>query len=123
MIYGGRGNDILLGEGGNDYLSGGSGADRLNGGAGDDKLIGGSGADLFIFDEASGGPGNDRIAGFTTGVDQIDLSAFGITLDDITATSSGGNTVLAIDTDSNGTANFQITLLNTLAPAAVDYIL
>ncbi len=57
VIYGGRGNDILLGEGGNDYLSGGSGADRLNGGAGDDKLIGGSGADLFIFDEASGGPG------------------------------------------------------------------
>ena len=60
-----------------DILSGGRDNDVLNGGAGADILTGGSGIDSFVF--ASTGDSNarsgiDRIADFTRGVDQIDLS-------------------------------------------------
>lgn len=48
-LYGGDGNDILIG---------GSGANVLLGGAGNDKLVGGSNRDLMI-----GGTGSDTIVG------------------------------------------------------------
>ncbi|WP_303089847.1 putative Ig domain-containing protein [Neisseria sp.] len=61
-LYGGAGEDILYGDDnredianyGNDYLNGGSGNDRLYGGKGNDALIGGSGSDHLF-----GGEGND----------------------------------------------------------------
>ncbi len=55
-LYGGSGNDLLLGLGGNDHLSGGSGNDILLGGSGDDYLSGGEGSDILL-----GGSGNDVI--------------------------------------------------------------
>jgi Ca2+-binding RTX toxin-like protein len=55
---GGAGRDKLNGSAGDDDLSGGAGRDRLNGGAGDDFLIGGSGVDVLI-----GGTGRDAIYG------------------------------------------------------------
>ncbi|MGB0935526.1 MAG: Ig-like domain-containing protein, partial [Alphaproteobacteria bacterium] len=59
-LYGGRGNDILNGEGGDDRLYGGSGDDTLNGGTGDDQLRGDRGNDTL-----NGGWGEDYLAGGT----------------------------------------------------------
>jgi serralysin len=61
-------DDMLFGGIGNDTLIGMSGDDTLNGGAGSNKLFGGSGDDKFV---ASGG--NDRIVG-GAGVDLLDVS-------------------------------------------------
>lgn len=70
-LEGGKGNDRLLGGGGADHLFGGSGADRLNGGKGSDTLIGGLGSDTFLF---KAGDGHDRITGFNTAQDRIELA-------------------------------------------------
>jgi hypothetical protein len=50
--------DTLYGGPGNDHLIGGFGQDILNGGPGDDVITGGGSADTIV-----GGPGRDRIAG------------------------------------------------------------
>lgn len=64
VVYGGGGNDILLGQdgadalfgmGGNDTIDGGDGLDRLYGLEGDDALVGGLGND-FLY----GGNGDDQ---------------------------------------------------------------
>ena len=53
-LYGGTGDDILVGMGGNDHLYGGEGHDILLGGSGNDVLAGGKGDDIL-----AGGTGND----------------------------------------------------------------
>lgn len=53
-VFGGAGNDTIVGAGANDELVGGGGNDILTGGGGDDRLDGGTGADLM-----TGGSGND----------------------------------------------------------------
>lgn len=54
QLFGGVGNDVLLGMGGDDYL---------DGGAGEDAIFGGSGNDIIVYDKAdylvSGGSGID----------------------------------------------------------------
>jgi Ca2+-binding RTX toxin-like protein len=85
FFSGGGGNDYLSGNDGSDHLYGGIGDDVLEGGQGDDTLEGwtgsdimngGQGADLFVYyasaDSTATAP--DRIVGFETGVDRIDLS-------------------------------------------------
>jgi Ca2+-binding RTX toxin-like protein len=56
-LYGGAGNDEIFGGRGNDRMFGGDGNDSLYGGAGDDTLTGGAGADSLFggagFDMAS----------------------------------------------------------------------
>ncbi|MCP5397078.1 MAG: hypothetical protein H6918_10195 [Sphingomonadaceae bacterium] len=47
-LLGGDGNDELFGLGGDDYLDGGDGADRLVGGAGNDTINGGSNIDTLV---------------------------------------------------------------------------
>jgi len=59
-LYGEDDNDTLIGSGGDDYLSGGAGNDWLNGVGGRDTLIGDSGDDMLI-----GGVGVDLIDGGT----------------------------------------------------------
>lgn len=73
------GNDILHGGAGNDTLNGGVGNDILHGGTGNDTLNGGLGSDRFVF---APGDGADRITGFESQFDRIDISAFGITAAD-----------------------------------------
>ncbi len=92
-IFGSFGNDRLNGGDGNDRLDGGLGDDVLSDGAGDDHVLGGLGNDRFILGsgndtiiagfgqdtvEAAPGFGNDRVAGFNTRTDLLDLTAFGI---------------------------------------------
>ncbi len=55
-LYGGHGDDILLGLGGNDILDGGDGDDILLGGSGNDIIYAGTGKDVIF-----GGSGNDII--------------------------------------------------------------
>ena len=61
-LFGGTGNDVLLGMGGNDYLDGGAGEDAIFGGAGNDIIVydkadylvsGGSGIDFMVSDDTS----------------------------------------------------------------------
>ena len=91
-LLGGAGNDTLYGQDGDDTIDGGAGCDDLVGGEGMDIFIGGTGADvmkdwessdstdIFVFaqgDSGSGPASADVILGFDSGVDVIDLSAFG----------------------------------------------
>lgn len=91
-LFGGEGNDHLRGGHGNDHLEGGTGDDKLVagkgndtliGGAGNDTLIGGEGIDVFVFAENGSG---DQIFGFEGGKDLIDLSALGLSFEDLTIT-------------------------------------
>ena len=100
-------------------INGNSGANTINGGGGNDYLIGGAGADRFVF---TGAPGNDYIADFVSGTDRIDLSAYHITAAQVSASTSGANTLLAIDSNSDGVTDFTITLLGAGTPAGADYI-
>ena len=96
-----------------------AGADRLDGGTGNDTLTGGGGADVFDF---NGAPGNDTIRDFVTGADKIDLSAYGITMAQVSSAASGANTVLSVDSNHNGSVDFTITLTGVGAPVASDFI-
>lgn len=118
-INAGMGDDTITGGLANDFLVGGAGNDRLNGREGADSFIGGAGNDIFVF---SGAPGNDRILDFVGGTDKIDLSAFGITEDNVQSTQTGSNTTIFVDSDMNGSVDFQILLVNTPIPAPADFI-
>ncbi len=119
-LTGGVSSDFLVGGGGNDMLNGGGGNDRFIGGGGNDTMTGGTGADTFIF---TGAPGTDTITDFVSGTDKIDFSAYGITSANVTITTAGGNTMLSVDSNKDGTADFQIILTGVGAPAPGDYIL
>ena len=114
VITGNANLDFLLGMGGADTLIGGGGNDHLTGGAGADSLYGGAGADYFWYKAASDSTAGemDRIYGFETGADRIDLTALGrawatwtsetdavsgaaYTL--VTVTSLGGTSVIRVD--------------------------
>jgi Ca2+-binding RTX toxin-like protein len=101
-------------------LYGNASGNVLDGGAGNDHLVGGGGSDRFVF---AGSPGNDSIGDFSSGTDKIDLSAYHITMNEISASNSGSNTVLSIDSNDDGTSDFTITLIGAGAPAAGDYVL
>lgn len=119
-VNAGGGNDTITGGEVADFLVGGAGADTLNGGEGMDSLLGGGDADIFAFTDE---PGNDTIVDFTSGTDKIDLSSFGISFEDMSATTSGTSTIVSVDTSDDGAADFTITLNGvTVAPAAGDYI-
>lgn len=57
-IFGGKGNDTIIGGNGDDNLSGDAGHDLINGGAGDDRMFGGAGND-----QLNGGTGDDLLSG------------------------------------------------------------
>jgi Ca2+-binding RTX toxin-like protein len=90
-LFGGDGDDTLLGRSGNDHLEGGSGADQLegaqglddldgdagddviNGGFGRDQLRGGGQDDTFVFDVSPTSANRDTIADFYAPQDVIHL--------------------------------------------------
>lgn len=58
VVFGGEGNDLLIGSSASDFLLGDAGNDTLIGGGGDDLLIGGDGNDTL-----RGGAGSDALDG------------------------------------------------------------
>ena len=84
VLLGGLGRDDLSGDSGNDRLVGGANIDHLDGGIGNDTLLGGSGADVFEFDRTD--VGRDHIQDWTAGEDQLNVSDFDFSLDEVLAT-------------------------------------
>jgi Ca2+-binding RTX toxin-like protein len=78
IIYGYGGNDLLRGWAGNDHIYGGSGNDDIFGGTGINTLWGGGGEDWFIMSARANAASDDLIADFEFDVDQVDVSAWGI---------------------------------------------
>jgi len=138
VIDGGYDDDVLYGNGQNDKLVGGEGNDRLIGGAGLDRLFGGQGNDVFVFNHKNDSLNTsdaDKINDFVVGEDLIDLSglagnqtyigsaAFSGTAGEVRVATSGGNSVVRIDLDGDGTADMKINVLNTLGLSDADFLL
>ena len=114
---GGSARDVIWGNQVDNVLEGMGGDDVLNGFEGNDTLWGGAGADAFQFHNAETG---DTIGDFQTGVDHVDLSAFGFTsfIGDAAFSGSAGEVrfadgVLSGDLDGNGLADFAVTVHGT----------
>ncbi len=96
-IFGGDGNDVLIGTALADYIDGGAGNDTISGLAGDDTLLGGADFDTIDpgtgTDVVDGGAGSDDWLLITTAATAIDLreAAGRLRVD------HGGNVVLASD--------------------------
>ncbi len=108
MIFAGNGFDTVMADGGNDVINGAAGSDYIDAGAGDDliygsqsrdTIVGGTGndtmnggtsRDTFVFDL---GDGQDRIVNLER-IDTIDLSATGLSFDDLTISNTRGRTWL-----------------------------
>lgn len=132
-INGGDGIDQLRGSNLADVINGQGGNDKLMGLGGADTLTGGIGADQFryLFSTDSTLAESDRILDFTNGEDKLDFRA--LDADPVAAgrqtisfvgtsafvangtaqaryVDSGGDTLVQIDLDGNGTADMQIVL-------------
>jgi len=90
-IFGGQGNDEIIGNGGNDVLSGGRDRDTIFGNAGNDAIDGGLDEDSLV-----GGDGNDTIFGLA-GIDIINGSAGN---DDISGGSEGDSLIGSLGNDT-----------------------
>ncbi len=143
-ISGGSGADKIYGSDGNDRLKGGSGNDEIGGGAGKDKIEGGKGADAInIWEQSqavdtivfgkgdSGKTANtmDRVEGFASGVDKIDLSALGpmkfAKLDFVghgKASAYFDGDYLRIDVDGNGSNDMMVEFVYVSSLSAGDFI-
>ena len=122
LVWGSTHGDTFIASDGADTIHGDGGNDTLNGGAGDDDLGGGAGNDTFVF-----GPGNgaDVILsaddGFSATEDKIDLRAFGLTAEELTALISlrAGNAVINLSDHGGGTITIQsVTDLDTFETGA-----
>jgi Ca2+-binding RTX toxin-like protein len=145
-VYGGAGNDTLVGTTGANTLVGGGGNDLLIGGAGKDTLAGGAGADRFTYaalgDSTVAAP--ERITDFShVQGDRIDLhgidastatagdqafhfigsAAFGHHAGELHESVAGGVTTVSGDVNGDGAADFSITLTGSLTLTAGDFVL
>ncbi|WP_158964945.1 calcium-binding protein [Chachezhania sediminis] len=140
FIVGGTGADSMFGGGGADTIRGGAGKDTLVGGDGPDRLSGGAGNDTFVYNDlAESGPnpnGRDVITDFTRGDDKIDLSQvttvpldfigtdkFSGTAGELRFQRADGTTMVQLDSDGDGEADFAIDLTGAIRMTASDFIL
>jgi Ca2+-binding RTX toxin-like protein len=87
-------------------LYGNGGADQLIGGAGNDVLLGGDSADLFQF---VGAWGRDTIGDFEDGVDEISISAAGLTeFSQLSIVQDGSDILVSYDGSEIRIANISI---------------
>ena len=112
-------DNILDGQAGNDTLSGGEGNDTLIGGTGNDNMWGGNwpadgDADTFVF---SSGGGKDMVHDFEADHDQIDLSAYGLTYQDIASvmTDKGWATEIELQALNGGVSGDKLLLVKVNA--------
>jgi serralysin len=121
---------------GNDTLIGNDAANRLEGGAGTDSLTGGGGADTFLFTtlgDSAVGSARDVITDFEQGSDKIDLSALGATsfigsgaftgtAGEVRSASFAGATIVELDGNGDGAADFQVELAGSPALDSRDFV-
>ncbi len=123
----------------NDSLAGDYKDNSITGGTGADTLTGGSGADVFKYtattDSGAAAGVRDIIVDFTNGTDKVDLSAFtgdfvfkgtGAftgTAHEVNYAQVGGNTILGMDADGNGSLDFQIELTGLHTMTSSDFLL
>lgn len=153
-LSGDEGNDFLFGNHGNDTLFGGDGDDRLIGGCGEDVFWGGTGKDVmksmadgqrdvFVFETVSAsqsGGGRDRIVGFESGTDLIDLhfidadsgrpanqkftfSDVGAGAHSVWTSVHGAGLLVQGDTNGDAVADFEIFLPDVSLLSAADFLL
>jgi serralysin len=146
-LAGNGGNDAMAGLDGSDNLLGGAGRDVLIGGASGDRLNGGGGADAFVYQSLSDSgltkDSQDRIIGFNSGSDVIDLRTLdamtGGTADDAfvyignTAFSgaegqlrwaeAGTGVVVSGDITGDGVADFKILLVGISNLIEADFLM
>ncbi len=145
-LTGGSGKDTINGGDGDDIIIGGAGVDSMTGGDGVDtfKFTGAT-------DSGTGTGNRDIITDFAdgglAGGDLIDLSAFdtdgntattdvafigsasfegsgsGTNIAEVRYVVAGGNAIVEVDTDGNGSADFQIQLTGVTTLSAQDFIL
>ena len=135
-LYGGAGEDELIGSSGIDYLYGGADADTISGGDGVDRIYGNEGNDTLIYDSADakidGGADTDTLlidsgdlnlsnVGKLANIEKIELgdnssiidSVEGINISDVIKI-TGGDTLIIQDTnDSSQTVNIDTTVFST----------
>ena len=104
----GERGETLAGEGYRDVLIGGSGDDVLISGGGVDVMQGGAGSDTFVLGDSgyagtvADAHGNvTMIRDYTAGEDDIDLSALGISAEDVTVEKHEGSTYLKTSGDTS----------------------
>jgi Ca2+-binding RTX toxin-like protein len=102
------GNDQIIGTNGDDRLYGNEGDDRLTGGRDDDDLFGGDGNDTFVFGANSG---SDRIYGFEDGNDIIEFQSGPGSINELTITFDGTNSLITYDNRSIELIDFDATAL------------
>ncbi|MEH1942283.1 MAG: DUF4347 domain-containing protein [Nostoc sp.] len=109
-LYGQNDSDRLIGNAGNDYLYGGAGDDILIGGAGNDLVYGQTGADIFVL---ASGNGSDTIFDFKDGIDKLGLFG-GLTYGALTISASSNKTSIRI-TSTNET----LAILSGINPSLI----
>ena len=100
-LFGGTGDDVLLGMGGDDYL---------DGGAGEDAIFGGAGNDIIVYDKA------DYLVSGGSGIDFMVSDDKNLTLDSLlTNTGSDKPLVSGIEVLLKGDAALSLTSIQDLA--------
>ena len=104
-LIGSDADDVLVGSALGDPIEGGAGNDRITGGGGADALFGNGGVDTFVYLMGTDSTltASDRVFGFVSGQDRVDLSAvrqgesdkFGLAYSD-------GGTFLFVDLGGDG---------------------
>jgi Ca2+-binding RTX toxin-like protein len=126
-------DNAMTGTSGHDFLYGLDGADTLEGKGGNDTLEGGDGADIFLYGAGALGSGTDTITDFSTVEgDAIDLryllgaydSGQDAIDDFVRLTTSGSNTILAIDAAGTGSSYTNLATLSgvTFADTVEDLV-
>ena len=139
-MYGRGGDDILNGGGGTDVIYGNNGADIMTGG--DDTML-----DRFVYfnvsDSGVGSGNRDIITDFTSGEDRIEISRFDaqtdvggnnafdfIGISQFNGTSGqlryqkyGAYTLVSVDLDGDGNADWEVQLTGVMDLTASDFLL
>ena len=94
LLVGGASYDDIFGGDGDDEIIAGAGDDDIGGGEGNDTIEGGAGFDRFFFEENSG---TDMIIDFEDGIDILDYTGFGGTIEyaDLTINQLGDDTYIS----------------------------
>lgn len=142
-LNGDSGANMLVGLDGSDRLKGMGGNDTLEGDKGADHLFGGMGDDIFVYaalsDSTAAGSGRDTVGDFHSG-DQFDLtqletatgesftfignSSFSGTAGEVNYhVNSKGDTIVGLDSDGDGKADFAIALTGSHTLASGGFIL